>query len=181
MKRSSGWQVPTPFRTQARVMFSVELLDSAAAHGQHLAAHPGSRRRAEEQRGMRRLIAYQNFQAKADQVKNDLIAFLIEQKRAGSPVAGYGAAAKGNTLLNYAGVKPDLLPYVCDAAPSKQGKYLPGNHIPVMPPDTLQKLRPDFVLILPWNIADEVTGQHRYIRDWGGRFVVAVPSIRMLS
>jgi hypothetical protein len=133
--------------------------------------------RGEEQRGMRRLTAYQNFQAKANRIKDNLLAFLIEQKRAGKRIAGYGAAAKGNTLLNYAGIKPDLLPYVCDAAPSKQGKYLPGSHIPIVPPDTLQKLRPDFVLILPWNIADEVTGQHRYIKDWGGEFVVAVPMI----
>jgi len=137
--------------------------------------------REEEQRGMRRLAAYQNFQAKANQLKDNLLAFLIEQKRAGKRIAGYGAAAKGNTLLNYAGIKPDLLPYVCDAAPSKQGKYLPGSHIPIVPPDTLQKLRPDFVLILPWNITDEVTYQHRYINDWKGKFVVAVPSMRILS
>lgn len=137
--------------------------------------------REEEKRGMRRLAAYQNFQAKTNRIKDDLLAFLIEQKRAGKRIAGYGAAAKGNTLLNYAGIKPDLLPYVCDAAPSKQGKYLPGSHIPIVPPDTLQKLRPDFVLILPWNITDEVTSQHRYINDWGGKFVVAVPSMRMVS
>jgi SAM-dependent methyltransferase len=135
--------------------------------------------REEEQRGMRRLNAYHNFQAKADRLKDDLLSFLIEQKRVGKQVAGYGAAAKGNTLLNYAGIKPDLLPYVCDAAPSKQGKYMPGSHIPIMPPDTLQKQRPDFVLILPWNIADEVTGQHRYIQDWGGKFAVAVPTMKI--
>jgi SAM-dependent methyltransferase len=135
----------------------------------------------EEQRGMRQLSAYHYFQDKADRIKNDLLAFLLEQKRANRKIAGYGAAAKGNTLLNYAGVKPDLLPYVCDAAPSKQGKYLPGSHIPVVPPDTLRKLRPDFVIILPWNITDEVTAQHRYIRDWGGKFAVAVPKLRMLS
>jgi SAM-dependent methyltransferase len=137
--------------------------------------------REEEQRGMRQLSAYQYFQDKADRVKHDLLAFLIEQKRAGRKIAGYGAAAKGNTLLNYAGVKPDLLPYVCDAAPSKQGKYMPGSHIPIVPPDTLQKLRPDIVLILPWNITDEVTAHHSYIGDWGGKFAVAVPQLRMLS
>lgn len=136
--------------------------------------------REEERCGMRQLTAYQNFQAKADRVKDDLVAFLIEQKRAGKCVAGYGAAAKGNTLLNYAGIKEDLLPYICDAAPSKQGKYLPGSHIPIVPPDTLQKMRPDVVLILPWNITDEVTEQHRYIRDWGGKFAVAVPTVKVL-
>jgi len=135
--------------------------------------------REENRRGMRRLTAYQNFQDKANQIKDNLLAFLIEQKRAGKRVAGYGAAAKGNTLLNYAGIKPDLLPYVCDAAPSKQGKYLPGSHIPIMLPDTLQKLRPDFVLILPWNIADEVTNQHCYVKDWGGKFAVAVPAMNI--
>ena len=133
----------------------------------------------EEQRGMRQLSAYQHFQDKADGIKNDLLAFLIEQKRSGRKIAGYGAAAKGNTLLNYAGVRPDLLPYVCDAAPSKQGKYLPGSHIPIVPPDTLKKLRPDFVLILPWNITAEVTTQHRYIQDWGGKFAVAVPTMNI--
>jgi SAM-dependent methyltransferase len=137
--------------------------------------------REEEQRGMRRLTAYQNFQAQTDLVKNDLLAFLIEQKRAGKRVAGYGAAAKGNTLLNYAGVKLDLLPYVCDAAPSKQGKYLPGSHIPILPPDTLHKLRPDYILVLTWNIADEVTTQHRYIQDWGGKFVVSVPLLKVIQ
>ena len=93
-------------------------------------------------------------------------------------MAAYGAAAKGNTLLNYAGVKPDLLPYVCDAAPSKQGKFLPGAHIPILPPAVLQERRPDIVLILPWNIAEEVIAQQSYVRAWGGKFVVAVPSLR---
>ena len=108
----------------------------------------------ESLRGLQDLTVYQAFQACADKVKDDLNLFLIEQKRLGKSVAAYGAAAKGNTLLNYAGVKPDLLPYVCDAAPSKQGKFLPGNHIPVLPPAQLRELRPDIILILPWNITD---------------------------
>jgi SAM-dependent methyltransferase len=134
----------------------------------------------EERRGLRRLEIYREFQPRADRVKNDLLAFLIEQKRAGKRVAAYGAAAKGNTLLNYAGVKPDLLPYVCDVAPSKQGKFLPGAHIPILPPAALREQRPDVVLILPWNIADEVVLQHGYVREWGGRFVVAVPELRQI-
>jgi len=97
---------------------------------------------------------------RADRVKNDLLHYLIEQKRAGVSVAAYGAAAKGNTLLNYAGVRPDLLDYVCDAAPSKQGKYMPGSHIPIFPPAQLRARKPQVVLILPWNIATEVTAQH---------------------
>ena len=134
---------------------------------------------AEEERfGLRRLSTYFELQARADQIKDSLLSFLVEQKRAGKRVAAYGAAAKGNTLLNYAGVKPDLLPYVCDAAPSKQGKFLPGAHIPILPPAVLQERRPDIVLILPWNIAEEVIAQQSYVRAWGGKFVVAVPSLR---
>jgi SAM-dependent methyltransferase len=131
----------------------------------------------EERGGLRALAVYQDFQARADRVKDDLLAFLIEQKRAGRTVAAYGAAAKGNTLLNYAGVKPDLLPFVCDAAPSKQGKYLPGSHLPILPPAALREHKPDSVLILPWNLMTEVVEQLGYIRDWGGRFVTAVPNL----
>lgn len=134
----------------------------------------------EARRGMRDLAVYRDFQLRADRVKNDLVAFLIEQKRAGQSVAAYGAAAKGNTLLNYAGIKPDLLPYVCDAAPSKQGKYLPGSHIPVLPPSVLRERKPDTVLILPWNIAGEVMAQQSGVREWGGRFVVAVPELKII-
>ncbi len=131
--------------------------------------------------GLQQLSTYESFQASADRVKNDLLYYLIEQKRAGNTVAAYGAAAKGNTLLNYGGVKPDLLPYVCDAAPSKQGKFMPGSHIPILSTAILQERRPNIVLILPWNIADEVVGQHSYVRDWGGVFVTAVPEIRVLE
>ncbi len=133
----------------------------------------------EARRGMDTLAPYQVFQSRADRVKDDLLMFLIEQKRAGKVVAAYGAAAKGCTLLNYAGVKADLLPYVCDAAPSKQGKYLPGAHVPILHPDALRKQKPDIVLILPWNIQTEVTQQLAYVREWGGRFAVAVPSIKV--
>ncbi|MHB1321999.1 MAG: methyltransferase domain-containing protein [Acidithiobacillus ferrivorans] len=135
----------------------------------------------EEQAGLRNLETYRSFQVRADQIKDDLVTFLIAQKRAGKSVAAYGAAAKGNTLLNYAGIKPDLLPYVCDAAPSKQGKYLPGSHIPVLSPTVLKERRPDILLILPWNIADEVRLQHGYIHDWGGQFAVAVPKLVVSS
>lgn len=134
---------------------------------------------SEMRHGLRELSTYLNFQPRADRVKNDLLAFLIEQKRAGKSVAAYGAAAKGNTLLNYAGVKPDLLPYVCDAAPSKQGKYLPGTHIPILTPATLAERKPDIVLILPWNIADEVLKQQT-VHAWGGKFVVAVPELKFV-
>jgi hypothetical protein len=134
----------------------------------------------EEALGLHRLSAYSGFQARAERIKDDLVGFLIEQKRMGKRVAAYGAAAKGNTLLNYGGIKPDLLPYVVDAAPSKQGKFLPGSHIPILPPVQLRERRPDVVLILPWNIAHEVVTQQQGVREWGGSFVVAVPTLRIL-
>jgi hypothetical protein len=133
---------------------------------------------AEEARcGLKTLETYQKFQARADKVKNDLLTFLIEQKKAGKKVAAYGAAAKGNTLLNYAGVKPDLLPLVCDAAAAKQGKYMPGSHIPILPPSALAKSTPDYVLILPWNIAPEVRLQNAALVERGAKFVTAVPEL----
>jgi SAM-dependent methyltransferase len=122
---------------------------------------------------------YKGFQSKADQVKSDFLAFLIEAKRAGKTVAGYGAAAKGNTLLNYAGVRPDLFPYVVDRNPAKQDKFLPGCRIPVVAEDQLKQNQPDYVVILPWNLWTEVVEQLGYIREWGGQFVTAVPSLKI--
>ena len=135
---------------------------------------------AEAVAGLRNLDSYYAFQSRVDQLKNDLLAFLVEQKRAGLNVVAYGAAAKGNTMLNYAGIKPDLLSLVFDAAPSKQGKFLPGSHIPIRPPQEIAEIRPDFLLILPWNIAAEVMQQNAFIREWGARFVVAVPRLEVL-
>lgn len=130
--------------------------------------------------GVTRLETYTEFQKRADRVKDDLLAFLIEQKRAGRRVAAYGAAAKGNTLLNYAGVRPDLLPYVCDAAPSKQGKFLPGSHIPIRAPEALWENSPDYVVILPRNIAQEVRTQLQDLAERGASFVTAVPELSIL-
>lgn len=135
----------------------------------------------EARRGLQTLTTYQDFQAKADRVKDDLLLFLIEQKRAGKKLAAYGAAAKGNTLLNYAGVRTDLLPVVCDAAVAKQGKFMPGSHIPIMPPSVLREMQPDYLIILPWNIANEVQQQNAFIADSGGKFVVAVPQLRIFD
>lgn len=130
--------------------------------------------------GLQDIKLYQAFQKKADKVKNDFLAFLIEQKRAGKSIAAYGAAAKGNTLMNYAGMKHDLVDFVCDAAPSKQNKFMPGSHIPIVPPDEIAKRKPDWVVILPWNIAAEVMQQQAQIAAWGGKFVIAVPEIKVL-
>jgi SAM-dependent methyltransferase len=133
----------------------------------------------EEQNGLRSITVYQQFQPRADRIKNDLLGFLIEHKNAGKKVAAYGAAAKGNTLLNYAGIKPDLLPYVCDAAPAKQGKFMPGSHVPILPPAALTERPTDYVLILPWNIAAEVRQQNAHLVDHGTRFVTAVPKLEI--
>lgn len=134
----------------------------------------------EEMCGLRDLSIYKAFQLRAEKVKDDLLTFLIEQKRQGKTVVAYGAAAKGNTLLNFSGIKQDLLSFVCDAAPSKQGKYLPGSHVPILPPAKLRERRPEWVVVLPWNIADEVVHQHGYVRDWGGKFIAAVPELSEL-
>ena len=127
--------------------------------------------------GMTNETFYANFQAKADKVKNDLLIFLLEAKREGKTVAGYGAAAKGNTLLNYAGVRPDLLAYVVDRNPAKQDKFLPGCRIPIMSEAQLKQTQPNYVVILPWNLCDEVTEQLGYVREWGAKFVTAVPKL----
>lgn len=133
----------------------------------------------EAQRGMQILVPYVEFQPRADRIKNDLLEFLIQQKKAGKTIAAYGAAAKGNTLLNYAGVKPDLLPFVCDAAAAKQNKYMPGGHIPILNPAAIKKAKPDYVLILPWNIAEEVKTQ--LTQDLPNtQFVTAVPELRSI-
>jgi len=129
--------------------------------------------------GMTNATFYAGFQDKANKVKNDFLAFLIEAKRAGKTVTGYGAAAKGNTLMNYAGVRPDLMSYVVDRNPAKQGKFLPGCRLPIVAEERLKQTRPDYVVILPWNLRTEVVEQLAYIREWGGKFVTAVPSFKI--
>lgn len=134
----------------------------------------------ETRRGMATASYYEGFQAKTEAVRNGLIEFLLMAKREGRSVAGYGAAAKGNTLLNYAGIKPDLLPFICDAAAAKIGKFMPGSHIPILDPVALESRRPDYLLILPWNIAQEVQAQNAHLAAKGTRFVVAVPELAVL-
>ena len=135
----------------------------------------------EVKQGLRDLEVYRGFQARADRIKNELLAFLLEQKQSGKTVAAYGAAAKGNTLLNYAGIKGDLITVVYDAAPSKQGRFMPGSRLPILSPDRLYKERPDWLLILPWNISREVMEQHGGIREWEGRFVTSIPHLTVLD
>lgn len=134
----------------------------------------------EIQFGLKDLSVYAGYQQKAEKVKNDFTAFLIDAKNAGKKVAGYGAAAKGNTLLNFAGTKKDLLHFVVDASPHKQNKFLPGVHVPVFSEEKIKTEKPDYVVILPWNLRDEISNQLAYIKDWGGKFVVAVPQLEII-
>lgn len=134
-------------------------------------------RKVEAEAGMTVPGFYSGFQDKAEKVKDDLLVFLINAKRQGLNVAAYGAAAKGNTLLNFAGVRPDLLPYIVDRNPAKQGKFMPGSRIPIVDEMHLKARKPDRIVILPWNLRAEVMGQLGYVHDWGGQFMTAVPML----
>ncbi|MGZ3860077.1 MAG: methyltransferase domain-containing protein [Flavisolibacter sp.] len=134
----------------------------------------------EKAKGMNSLSYYDNFQQKALKVKLDFLEFLIDQKKSGGHVAGYGAAAKGNTLLNYCGVKSDLVDYVVDANPNKQNKWLPASHIPVVDEKRLMDNKPEYVVIFPWNIKKEVMKQLHYIRNWNGKFVIPIPQLEVV-
>ena len=129
--------------------------------------------------GMLDIAYYSDFQTKAEQVKNGLLEFLLQAKRNGKSVAAYGAAAKGNTLMNFAGIRPDLISFVVDRNPAKQGKFMPGSRIPIWAETEITKRRPDYVVILPWNLRNEVMTQLDYIKGWGGQFVTAVPSLQV--
>ncbi len=133
----------------------------------------------EAEQGLSRLETYEGFQDRVNTAKNDLVSFLIEKKRQGKSVVGYGAAAKGNTILNYAGIRPDLLPCIFDASPAKQFRFTPGSHIPILPAYGIEEAKPDYVLILPWNIADEVIEQNNHLRKLGTKFVTAIPEINI--
>ncbi len=152
------------------------LQDAHHSEGPAVAEVLASERKAQ----LDQMTTYQEMQARAEAIKHQLLEFLLEVKSKGQSIAAYGAAAKGNTLLNFSGVGPDLLPYVVDAAPSKQGKFLPASHIPILGPDVLRQERPDYVLILPWNIAEEVCTQLSYLSDSGTQFVIAIPGLKFL-
>ncbi len=130
-------------------------------------------------KGMKTLAYYNNFQKASFAIKLDFIDFLVQQKRAGKKVAGYGAAAKGNTLLNYCGTKNDLIDFVVDANPFKQNKWLPGSHIPVVSEEKIKTEKPDYIIIFPWNIKDEVIKQLDYIKEWNGKFVIPIPHLHV--
>ncbi|MCE3226595.1 MAG: class SAM-dependent methyltransferase [Bacteroidetes bacterium] len=135
----------------------------------------------EEAAGMLKIDYYSNFQEKVDMIKNDLLEFLLQQKKAGKKVAAYGAAAKGNTLLNYCGIKKDLISFVVDANPAKQNKYMPASHIPIVTEASIKNEKPDIILILPWNIKEEIVKQLSYVKEWGGKFAVPIPKLEVIQ
>jgi SAM-dependent methyltransferase len=137
-------------------------------------------RKREADFGLARLEGYAAFGRQVEDTKRALLAFLIDAKRGGRHIVGYGAPAKGNTLLNYCGIRTDFLDYTVDRSDRKQGKFLPGSRIPIFAPEKIQQTKPDYVLILPWNLREEITGQMAYVRTWGGRFVVPIPRVEVL-
>ncbi len=129
--------------------------------------------------GLNQMKTYIGFTDQVKETKRNLLEFLIEAKRAGKSVVGYGAPGKGNTLLNYCGIRQDFLDYTVDRNPYKQGKYTPGTHIPILDPEKIRESKPDYLLLLPWNLKDEIMQQMAYIREWGGQFVVPIPSVKV--
>lgn len=188
----SFYTVKRIFESQQLEMFDVEELPthggSLRIYAKHkndsthiISGNVNQMLEKEVQAGLTDIQTYQNFQEKAFQIKTDLIRFLIDQKSSGKKVAAYGAAAKGNTLLNYCGIKNDLIDFVVDANPHKQNKLLPASHIPVVNEEVLKAERPDFIIILPWNLKDEITAQLSYINNWDGQFVVAIPQLTIIK
>jgi len=171
-------------------LFDVEELPthggSLRIYGRHAEQTGGSGERvkalvAREQRlRFGDIETYRTFSRRVKETKRKLLEFLISVQRDGKTVAGYGAPAKGNTLLNYCGIRTDLLEYTVDRSPHKQGKFLPGTHIPIFDPDRIRDTRPDFILILPWNIKEEVISQMAYAREWGAQFVIPIPEVRVM-
>jgi 2-polyprenyl-3-methyl-5-hydroxy-6-metoxy-1,4-benzoquinol methylase len=187
------------FRTAEKIFgahgLSVFDVEELSTHGGSLrlyAAHQAASRHVRSDRvaqlraretvfGLDNLRSYSAFADQVRAAKRSLLQFLIQAREAGKRVAGYGAPAKGNTLLNYCGVRTDLLEYTVDRSPHKQGRYLPGTHIPIHAPEMIFRTKPEYVLILPWNLQDEIVEQMRDVRAWGGRFVVPIPQARVLD
>ena len=184
----SFYTVKQIFESQGLEMFDVEEIPThggslriyakhAADSSKTISENVAAVLKKETDKGLDTLAYYDNFQQKAFKAKIDLTDFLIQQKRNGKRVAAYGAAAKGNTMLNYCGIKSDLVDFVVDANPHKQDKFLPASHIPVVNEQFLKDAKPDFVLILPWNLKEEIGEQLSYVKEWGGKLVVAIPTI----
>ena len=178
------------FRTNGLEVFRVDELPTHGGSLRVFAQRSESGKRAieasvgavltqEAASGMLQSDYYRNFQVSTNRIKHQLMQFLLDAQREGKTVAAYGAAAKGNTLLNYAGIRPDLVAFVADRNPAKQGKYMPGSRIPIVEENALKDARPDYILILPWNLMTELTQQLAYVKDWGGKLVTAVPNLQI--
>jgi hypothetical protein len=137
-------------------------------------------RARELEAGLDDLATYSRFAEQVKETKRTLLEFLIEARRSGKTVVGYGAPGKGNTLLNYCGIREDFLDYTVDRNPLKQGRYTPGTRIPILAPEKMRETKPDYILILPWNLKNEISKQHAYVAEWGGRFVVPIPKVKVL-
>jgi hypothetical protein len=131
----------------------------------------------EESAGYTRMETYSRFAEQVKETKRKLLEFLIQAKRGGKKIAGYGAPGKGNTLLNYCSIRTDFLDYTVDRNPHKHGRFLPGTHVPIFPPERIRETKPDYLLILPWNLKDEIIKQNAFIREWGGKFIVPIPEV----
>jgi SAM-dependent methyltransferase len=180
------------FAAQGLTLFDVEELPTHGGSLRIYACHADDRtkpvtpraeelRRREVDAGLLSLATYAGFSEKVKETKRELLEFLIGARRAGKSVVGYGAPGKGNTLLNYCGIRTDFLDFTVDRSPYKQGKFLPGTRIPIHHPDRLREARPDYVLILPWNLKDEIAEQIAYVREWGGQLVVPIPEVTVLA
>lgn len=180
------------FASHGLTVFDVEELPTHggslriyARHAEDIArpvtARPDAVRRSEDEFGLNRLATYREFAERVRETKRGLLEFLIDAKRAGRRVVGYGAPGKGNTLLNYCGIRSDFLDFTVDRNPHKQGRYTPGTHIPILDPEAIREGKPDYVLILPWNLRQEITGNLDYMREWGGRCVVPIPQVEVLE
>jgi SAM-dependent methyltransferase len=179
------------FAAHGLVIFDVDQLPTHGGSLRIYASHAGANARVTTERvaalreeeaaqGLERVETYARFGEQVREVKRKILEFLIARKREGKRIVAYGAAAKGNTLLNYCGIRRDFVDYVADRSPLKQGRLLPGTHIPIEAPERIRETRPDYVLILPWNIQAEIAAQLAYVREWGGRLVVPVPELAVL-
>lgn len=180
------------FSSHGLTLFDVEELSTHGGSLRIYACHAADRskcvtagvlslREKEEAAGLSRLESYSSFAEQVKKTKCALLEFLIQASREGKQVAGYGAPGKGNTLLNYCGIRSELVAYTVDRNPYKQSKFLPGSHIPIFPPEQIRQTKPDYVLILPWNLKEEIMQQMAYIREWGGQFVVPIPRAKVYA
>lgn len=180
------------FAHHSLTLFDVEELTthggSLRIYGKHddheklaISDHVSLLKNKEHRAGLDKIETYLHFSEQVKASKRQLLSFLIEVKNTGKTIVGYGAPAKGNTLLNYCGIGTDFLDYTCDRSPHKQGLFLPGTHIPIYHPDKIAETKPDYILILPWNLKDEIRSQLSYIREWGGKFVVPIPVVEVLK